>query len=382
MTPLHLWTVKGTSLRLLELVVISSLIPFGRQDTSETGFDRIKNLEDDQERLTSSLQALTSHFAQVQFRLRQIVETPQTGRDDLLRDLEEFAFRGIPEVTRLNPEDQDDINKIRTGQFELIEHLKRQLSEVERFAYESGAKVLPQSMLVEKQKVLIDELKIKLNLNVTEDELPELSVDDLRQHVDNALGEFVMPLKMKDTLVGQLKTQIVDLERFVAYLQCEQMPGDAKAITDGTNADIPLGTYNSKMAKNRRQSPSCAASTSSKGTTSPLEPPRVEQTLTNKVSSLLDRASAMLNIFALTQLGCSSGRFQKNTLKRTTKGNHWGDLRAQLEVDVQETVALMASVKNLEESVTDKDLPSYRRDSSDSEDGSDFENVSSSSPRV
>lgn len=35
---------------------------------------------------------------QVQFRLRQIVDAPATEKETLLKELEEFAFRGIPDV--------------------------------------------------------------------------------------------------------------------------------------------------------------------------------------------------------------------------------------------------------------------------------------------
>lgn len=55
-------------------------------------------MEEQQEKLNSSLIALTTHFAQVQFRLKQIVDAPAEDKQNLLRDLEEFAFRGIPEV--------------------------------------------------------------------------------------------------------------------------------------------------------------------------------------------------------------------------------------------------------------------------------------------
>lgn len=68
------------------------------------------------------------------------------------------------------------------------------------------------------------------------------------------------------------------------------------------------------------------------------------ETLTNKAATVLDKASTLLNIFALTQLGCGAGRFQKNTLKKTPKGNHWGDLRAQLEIDIQEIISLVSSI--------------------------------------
>ena len=67
---------------------------------------------------------------------------------------------------------QPDDEVVRQRQFELIEHLKSQLSELEKLAYESGAPVLPQHILLEKQKIIIDELKNKLNLQVDERDLP------------------------------------------------------------------------------------------------------------------------------------------------------------------------------------------------------------------
>lgn len=56
-------------------------------------------MEEQQEVLNSSLIALTTHFAQVQFRLRQIIDAPTQDKEILLQDLEEFAFKGIPEIS-------------------------------------------------------------------------------------------------------------------------------------------------------------------------------------------------------------------------------------------------------------------------------------------
>lgn len=318
-------------------------------------------MENEQELLSASLQALTSHFAQVQFRLRQIVESPTGNRDGLLKSLEEFAFRGIPEVMRLNPHEHENLYKImerqQNRQFELIEHLKQQLSDAEKFAYESGADILPQSIVVEKQKAIINELKDKLKLNVDDKVLPQLTVDEIRAQVDSAIGEFVTPLKMQDTLVSQLKTQIVDLERFVAYLQAEQelTPEIKAAIKNGKNPEIAFQTYNSKLARSRKQSQSDGgkdkhksnAAGTSKSDCNKDQQGRIDHDLSGKVSSLLVKASAILDIFALTQLSCSSQRVQRNSLKKTAKGNHWGDLRAQLEVDVQEIISLVSSVEKL-----------------------------------
>lgn len=344
---------------------------------------QIKQLESEQELLSTSLQALTSHFAQVQFRLRQIVESPPTDRDGLLQNLEEFAFRGIPEVMRLNPSEHENLYKImerqQNRQSELIEYLKKQLSDAEKFAYESGADILPQSIVVEKQKAILNELKNKLKLKVDDAVLPQMTVDDIRAQVDSAIGEFVTPLKMQDTLVSQLKTQIVDLERFVALLQSEQelTPEIKAAIKNSKNPEIAFPTYNSKMARNRKKSDtdsgkapnkvtvasSSSSSTSNRYEFNRREQNRVDHDLSGKMSTLLVKASAILDIFAITQFGCSHPRIQRNSLKKTAKGNHWGDLRAQLEVDVQEIISLVSTVEKLQRE--SRAIPEY--DSSDSD---------------
>ena len=58
----------------------------------------VKKMEEDQEELTSNLMALTSHYAKVQLRLQQVVAAPNEAREELLKDLEDFAFRGIPNM--------------------------------------------------------------------------------------------------------------------------------------------------------------------------------------------------------------------------------------------------------------------------------------------
>lgn len=66
-------------------------------------------MEQEQEELNNSLLAVTSHFAQVQFRLKQIISAPNDEKEILLKDLEQFAFMGIPDVRSVkNPENTTD----------------------------------------------------------------------------------------------------------------------------------------------------------------------------------------------------------------------------------------------------------------------------------
>lgn len=66
---------------------------------------RLRKLEEEQDLLNSSLLALTSHFAQVQFRLKQIVHAQSEEKERMLADLEEFAFRGCPHVVGCRAQD-------------------------------------------------------------------------------------------------------------------------------------------------------------------------------------------------------------------------------------------------------------------------------------
>jgi hypothetical protein len=54
-------------------------------------------------------------------------------------------------------EDDDTIEIQKLKQQELITQLKTQLAELEAFAYETGEAGLPQSVVLEKQKVIIGE---------------------------------------------------------------------------------------------------------------------------------------------------------------------------------------------------------------------------------
>ena len=61
--------------------------------------EKVKTLERDQEELNTSLMSMTSHFAKVQLRLQQVVGAPADKKEALLVELQQFAFRGIPDIS-------------------------------------------------------------------------------------------------------------------------------------------------------------------------------------------------------------------------------------------------------------------------------------------
>uniref|UniRef100_A0AAG5CQ85 RUN domain-containing protein n=1 Tax=Anopheles atroparvus TaxID=41427 RepID=A0AAG5CQ85_ANOAO len=331
--------------------------------------ERLKSLEDEHEVLSSNLIALTSHFAQVQLRLRQIVEAPPVERDGLLKNLEEFAFLGIPEIQQ-NPVKQnipeivanldrspESVEHLREKQHELIEHLKSQLMDLERYAYESGTGTLPQSILLEKQKVIIEEIKKKINLNLNELDLPQLTSEDLRQQVDSALDELVNPLKMKEQLVTQLKTQIQDLERFIGFLQTNEKAEIKKRFLEQQQKQQAQAAAGRLKTAPERQAISKPESSTAHSNVSQAAASRRES-FNSKAFGLMDKAGTLLQMFALSQFNCGSdrnrdGSYQSKMMTRTRE-NCWGDIRARLEYDVQEIASLAMTLQS-ELPATDSD---------------------------
>ena len=82
-------------------------------------------------------------------------------------------------------------------QKDLIDQLKSQLQDLESYAYESGNIELPSNLVMEKQKVIIDELKEKIHLPL--DNLNKLSNEELK----NAVGSAI--LQVNDSFLASLK---------------------------------------------------------------------------------------------------------------------------------------------------------------------------------
>lgn len=397
-----------------------------------TTVNRVKLLEDEQEMLTSSLLALTSHFAQVQFRLKQICNTPNDSgqRDDMLKSLEEFAFRGISEVngfesngkeigddgfefeesfqTNAPKECCDDSNTTETSldskdiqkeqqklfnsieeqrnrQYSLIEQLKTQINNLDKCVASSNCDsqrctdelasgrstsldpnqdeivIKTKLELIEKQKLIIDELKQLLNLQQLDgNELTKLSSTDIKAVINSAVYELIGPIKMNEKLIDQLKTQISDLERFVSLLQCETF--DLKQVINATDNLKSLdsyfdnyNTYSKKLSMKQQMKqqtesvvkPDISGDKHNREDESDHSTSSTTSSASSTSKELMTKAASILHMFATTQLGYKSIPTEKNRshtkqphprksqmsmphiinpLKSTDTTNHWGQV--------------------------------------------------------
>lgn len=102
---------------------------------------------------------------------------------------------------------------------ELIRKLRLQLRDLEKYAYERGQlDEVPASVLAERQSVILDTLKNRLSLNIGAVATEKLELDELKKQVDKEIHDMIDPLITKEHLLNQLKTQLIDLERYISHL--------------------------------------------------------------------------------------------------------------------------------------------------------------------
>lgn len=213
----------------------------------------------------------------------------------------------------------------------MICQLKTQLQDLEKYAFEAGDLEQPQTILFEKQKILIDELKKKLNLPIDELQLPHLTTDELKSQVDTAVGELMNPMKVKDNLVHQLKTQIVDLERFINFIQNDEIPENF-LLEKTANCDCSSEAHTKKILqrKNSKNRLSTEATSGAPVTNFEHRFKRDENWQNNngqrRVTGLLPRMAQLFDMFmyAGPDGGGGVNGFRKNAMKKTARGNHWG----------------------------------------------------------
>lgn len=323
--------------------------------------ERLRDLEEEQEELNGSLLALTNHFAQVQFRLKQVVSAPVETRERLLMELEEFAFQGCPDVrgphAKASPqkslqEYEEQLSLEKKKQSSLIGQLKDQLEEMEKCVAAGGSAnendaVSPEK-LVEKQRIVIEELKAKMGLNL--DGIEKLSNDDLRKNVDDAIGELMHPVKTKEELVKQLTTQIADLERFVTFLQGEVEDAEERSER-AKSCPCPVhAKRHRKLHKDRSRGKGGSHKSSEYSSDSINEldyscdyslreelsgeetngccihvtpiPETSEQMRSKKIRdasvAIIKRALAILQLFAISQFGCTGKQLQDHIVQKAT----------------------------------------------------------------
>uniref|UniRef100_A0A2K6AZ42 RUN domain-containing protein 1 n=1 Tax=Macaca nemestrina TaxID=9545 RepID=A0A2K6AZ42_MACNE len=303
----------------------------------------LRRLRAERRRLDSALLALSSHFAQVQFRLRQVVRGAPAEQQRLLRELEDFAFRGCPHVLgyegpgdpasdegdglpgdrpRLRGEDQSEQEKQERER--LILQLKTQLDDPGNICLSRGLVTTRchQSVVLERQRVIIDELIKKLDMNLNED-ISSLSTEELRQRVDAAVAQIVNPARVKEQLVEQLKTQIRDLEMFINFIQ------------DEVGSPLQTGGGHCECKARGKTGNGCSRTGSSR------PPPGDSRTKAEDVKKvretglhLMRRALAVLQIFAVSQFGCATGQIPPTLWQRGQADRDYSPLLKRLEVSV------------------------------------------------
>lgn len=163
-----------------------------------------------------------------------ITPTESLSLDNGVKVESEISSSTTPVTKDLNDDDDDEVdadmeqeneiapsdtNSRHHQHIELIKKLRLQLRDLEKYAYERGElDEVPASVQNERQTVIIETLRDRLSLNIGLGSLEKLNIDELKKQIDKEISDQIDPLVTKEHLLGQLKTQLTDLERYIAHL--------------------------------------------------------------------------------------------------------------------------------------------------------------------
>lgn len=290
--------------------------------TEQTQGDRLHALEEEQEILSSSVFSLTSHLAQVEFRLRQILKAPPEEKDEMLKALEEFTSRGVPD-TRAAPQgssgDQScgeclelerKIHRQRTKQAHFIERLKTQLKELERFA------ASPPPTSDNKHRALIEHLRTEIDKSLEEGCHQPLTAEELRHQINCAVRQYADRQLSKDEIISKLQIHVEDMQKFIKLMKNEELKNKSAAESKNIGKSEK---FEKTFHKNK-----------------------ANDDLRTETINLMRKASALIQIFTVSQFGCSPNANRKYEGKSSTLITHWGNLRAKLEMSVDAVLHLVS----------------------------------------
>ncbi|XP_004926830.1 RUN domain-containing protein 1 [Bombyx mori] len=288
-------------------------------ESEQNSGDRLHALEEEQEILSSSVFSLTSHLAQVEFRLRQILKAPPEEKDAMLKALEEFTSRGVSD-TRAAPQGSSGegacseclqlerkIRRQRSKQTHFIERLKSQLIELERFAAN------PATLNDGKHRNFIEHLKSEIDQSL-EEGCP-LSADELRHQINCAVRQYADRQLSKDEIITKLQAHIEDMQKFIKLMKNEQTQEKSKTDPKNVKSERFEKTFN----RNKNN-----------------------DDLRTETINLMRKASTLIQIFTVSQFGCSPNTDRRYERKSSTIVTHWGNLRAKLEMSIDAVLHLVS----------------------------------------
>jgi len=326
------------------------------QHHEEIDLSKYGDLQENNDQLNSSLFALTSHFAQVQFRLKQIINGPKVGQEKLLSELEEFAFAGCPDVVGPNEKKisacsscishhaienyEQRIADEKEREKRLDAHLKQMIANLEssqkkvdkkpfRYHNKKGYEKTT-TRQHSKSTYMFPEQNNQLEISDNEDDTAEaedgilIPPEDMKKHIDQTMAKLINPKKAKDNIINQVSKQIHDMEKFVDFLKGYESTTEVE--TDHESEKKTRASLSKLKLKNTAPSKQQSSSASSMQN-SRIPAPHAKSMLDMNQEkrrrihhasvAVIKKSIAVLQIFAISQFGCSARHFQEHMMRKS-----------------------------------------------------------------
>ncbi|XP_047124579.1 RUN domain-containing protein 1 isoform X2 [Hydra vulgaris] len=283
---------------------------------SSTGLDfgKLLELQEQSEQLNCSLYALTSHFAQVQFRLKQIIHAPKEDQEKLLSELETFAFEGCPDV--VGPR---KINCTSCESQNALQHYEQRIAEEKEREMKLNLHLMSMINNMQACKTKLEEdskHKIKNNLS-TKSTLPleNRMLPDVNKYIGDTIGLLVDPNKGKNEIISQVTKQISAMEKLVSFLQEYEEP--PTTIPDSVPQHIQRNTAPAEKKSVHYQTLKHSEKIPAPHTKILQMTEEKRKRLHEASLAIIKKSLALLQIFAISQFGCSAKHFREYMIRKT-----------------------------------------------------------------
>lgn len=168
-------------------------------------------------------------------------------------------------------------------------------------------------------RTLIDHLKLEIDRSLEEGCHQPLSADELRHQINCAVRQYADKQLSKEEIISKLQAHIEDMQKFIKLMKTEDLKEKSKSKTTDTKTTKPPNSFDKTFSKNKSN-----------------------DDLRTETINLMRKASTLIQIFTVSQFGCSPNTSRRAENRPSSIVTHWGNLRAKLEMSVDAVLHLVS----------------------------------------
>lgn len=168
-----------------------------------------------------------------------------------------------------------------------------------------------------KHRTLIEHLRTEIDQSLEEGCHQPLSAEELRHQINCAVRQYADRQLSKEEIISKLQIHIEDMQKFIKLMKNEELKNNISTKTETKKAKSE--NFDKNFNRNK-----------------------ANDDLRTETINLMRKASTLIQIFTVSQFGCSPNTHKRYEQKPSTIVTHWGNLRAKLEMSIDAVLHLVS----------------------------------------